>query len=72
MTDHETIMHHFNESITGCKRRQTCKPQIAYDPGCHYIRCEHADCRCAMNDGDGGPVSEFIAKWHERHGRLTK
>jgi hypothetical protein len=62
-------MSHWNANITGCKRRPNCKPQIAYDPGCEYIRCEHADCRCAMNNGDGEPTSEFLARWERMHGR---
>jgi hypothetical protein len=65
-------MNHFNTAVEGCKRRQQSKPRISYEPGCHFIECEHADCRCIMNDGDGGPVSDFIQRWNARHGRAGR
>jgi hypothetical protein len=68
-SEHERFMNGFNLNTKGCKRRPNCKPQIAYDPGCEFIRCEHADCRCAINNGDGGTTSGFIAKWEATHGR---
>ena len=82
MTSHESIMHHFNATTTGCKRRQSCKPQAVYVAGCMSITCDPVDeegvspeprvCRCAMNDGEGGPVSWFIADWQEGHGVATR
>ena len=69
MTDAERIMNTFNQNVTGCRWRQSSRPQLAYEPGCYYIHCEHDKCVCAMNDGDGGPVSEFIARWEKRNGR---
>lgn len=78
MTSHEAIMHHFNQNVRGCKKRQHCKPQAVYVAGCMSITCDPVDgegvspvprsCRCAMNDGEGGPVSGFIANWQERYG----
>jgi hypothetical protein len=69
MTSQEAIMNHFNANSNGCKRRRDCKPQVSYEAGCTSIQCEHADCRCPMNDGDGGPLSDFLAKWEGRHGK---
>lgn len=66
-TDYERIRDHFNESVT-CKRRRDAKPQLGYDPGCAFIECEHEQCACRMNDGEGLPTSEFIARWQRRHG----
>ena len=78
MTDQESIVNHFNSTVTGCKRRQSCNPRASYVAGCMSITCDPVDeegvspeprvCRCAMNDGDGGPVSGFIATWQGRHG----
>lgn len=78
MTSHEAIMSHFNTTTTGCKKRRDCKPRIGYVAGCEFITCDPVDeegvspeprvCRCAMNDGEGGPVSGFIATWQERNG----
>lgn len=67
MTDQERIMSHFNATAT-CKRRREAKPRLGYEPGCSFIECEHPSCPCRMNDGDGGPLSEFIARWMQRHG----
>lgn len=67
MTDFERIQNHFNALAT-CKRRRDAKPQLGYLPGCAFIECEHEKCACRMNDGDGGPLSEFIARWNARHG----
>ena len=67
MTSHEAIMNHFNTTTTGCKKRRESKPQISYEPGCSTITCGDG-CRCAMNDGEGGPVSGFIATWQGRYG----
>lgn len=67
-TEHERIMTHFNTNTTGCKRRRESKPQITYEPGCSTIRCDADRCPCAMNDGEGGPVSGLIAKWQGKHG----
>lgn len=69
MTEYERIIHHFNTTCSGCKRRRESKPQISYEPGCSTIRCDAEKCACAMNDGDSGPVSEFIAKWQRTHGK---
>lgn len=68
LTEDERNMKHFNENVRGCKRRRESKPQISYEPGCSIIRCDAEKCACAMNDGDGGPVSEFIARWTAQHG----
>lgn len=70
MTDMERIMDHFNQNAT-CRKRRDAKPQIGYLPGCAFIECEHADCRCRMNDGEGGPLSEFIARWQTLHGKQS-
>lgn len=69
MTDMERIVDHFNANVTACKRRSQSKPQIAYEPGCAFIECQHADCRCRMNDGDGIALSKFIATWQILHGK---
>lgn len=69
MTDMERIMNHFNQTVTGCRWRRESKPQIGYLPGCAFIECDHDKCVCAMNDGEGGPLSEFIARWQRQHGR---
>ena len=66
-TDFERIRDHFNESAT-CKRRRDAKPKLGYEPGCAFIECEHSQCACRMNDGEGLPTSEFIARWQRRHG----
>lgn len=78
MTSHEAIMNHFNATTAGCKKRRESKPQASYVAGCMSITCDPVDvegvspeprsCRCAMNDGDGGPVSGFIATWQEKNG----
>jgi hypothetical protein len=68
MTAQETITNVFNDTVPGCKRRRDAKPRLDYLPGCSFIECEHADCRCRMNDGDGGPISAFIARWQTAHG----
>lgn len=44
------------------------KPQLGYEPGCSFIKCDAANCKCVMNDGDGGPLSAFIARWTAQHG----
>jgi hypothetical protein len=67
MTDFERIQNHFNDTAK-CKRRRDAKPQLGYLPGCAFIECEHEKCACRMNDGEGGPLSEFIAHWNARHG----
>lgn len=67
MTDQERIMNHFNQHAQ-CRKWAQANPKLKYEPGCAYIECEHADCRCRMNEGDGIPLSEFIAKWEARHG----
>lgn len=71
MTDFERIMNHLNATVTGCKRRRDAKPQLGYLPGCAFIECEHEKCPCRMNDGDGLPLSTFIAKWNHNHGTHT-
>ena len=66
MTDQETITNKFNENAR-CRQKPEESPKLQYEPGCSFIECEHADCRCRMNDGDGGPLSAFIARWQARH-----
>ena len=77
-TEDERNMNHFNENVRGCKKRRESKPQASYVAGCMSITCDPVDvegvspvprsCRCAMNDGEGGPVSGFIATWQGRYG----
>jgi hypothetical protein len=79
MSEHERIMSHWNTTITGCKRRPNCKPQVWHVAGCEFITCDPVDeegvspvptvCRCALNNGDGEPTSSFLAKWERMHGR---
>lgn len=69
MTDTERIMDHFNATAK-CRKRREANPKLSYEPGCAYIQCEHADCRCIINDGDGGPLSELIARWERRNGAI--
>ena len=67
-TDFERIQDEFNAKAV-CRWRKDGKPQLGYDPGCLFIECELEKCPCRMNCGEGGPVSEFIARWQKRHGK---
>jgi hypothetical protein len=67
MTDFERIVNHFNATAK-CKRRRDGMPKLGYLPGCAFIECEHENCPCRMNDGDGLTLSAFIAKWNAHHG----
>lgn len=63
----ERIADQFNASAK-CKRRRQASPRVDHEPGCTFIRCEHADCVCAMNDPGDGTLSAFLARWQQRHG----
>lgn len=68
MTSQETITNVFNSTVQGCRRMTNAKPRLQYEPGCSFIECDAATCKCAMNDGEGGSLSGFIAKWQQQHG----
>jgi hypothetical protein len=64
MTDFERIKAHFEANAT-CPHKQ--KPLVNYDPGCAFIQCSKGGaCKCQMNEGDGIPISQFLAGWQER------
>lgn len=64
MTDWESIKTHF-ESKAKCKLGN--KPCVHYEPGVTWIACHLGDgCKCQKNDGDGIPLTQFMAEWQER------
>lgn len=64
MTDYERIQHLFN-STAECRYGQ--RPRLDYEPGCLYVECAKGDeCKCRLNDGDGGAVSAFLIRWRQR------
>jgi hypothetical protein len=64
MTDFETIKNQF-ESRAKCRHGNA--PKINHD-GCTWIECKPDDCKCMMADGEGIPLSRFLAEWMESFG----
>lgn len=63
MTDHERIQRTFAQTI--CKHGE--RPQLHYEPGCHYIECEWAEkCKCRLVDGDNAKTSPILIEWKRR------
>lgn len=61
MTDWEKIKTQFEQRAV-CRHGN--KPKIEHD-GCTWIECGDK-CKCTITDGDGIPLSQFLAKWVER------
>lgn len=67
MTPYEQIRNLFNATAQ-CRYGE--RPQLDYEPGCLFIECSKAgECKCKMNDGDGGPITPFLAKWNEKYAK---
>ena len=64
-SDYEQIRRRFN-SLSVCLYGEA--PKLDYEPGCHFIECSKGEaCKCRMNDGDGGPVTEFLIRWKQQY-----
>lgn len=67
MTSYETIRNLFNSTAI-CRHGE--QPKIDYQPGCIFIECSKGDeCKCRLNDGDGGPITPFLAKWNKQYAK---
>jgi len=64
MTDFEVIKNQF-ESRAKCRHGNS--PKIHHD-GCTWIECKPEGCKCMTADGDGIPLSRFLAEWVEKFG----
>lgn len=65
MTAWEQIKRQFEAGTVCRQHKQT--PLVQHEPGCTFIECARGDdCRCRMSNGDGGPLTPFLAKWQER------
>ena len=64
MTDFEFIKNQF-ESRAKCRHGNL--PKINHE-GCTWIECKPEGCKCMMADGDGIPLSQFLANWMEKFG----
>jgi hypothetical protein len=68
MTDWQRIANHFNQSAR-CRRSKDARPQVAHEPGCTFIECQHEKCACRTNAHGDEPLSMTLQKWQEAHGQ---